>query len=400
MAVKYQSRTARRAPILDATGNVTGAVLVFHDVTQKRRAQEALRQSHERVAWLARFPDENPSPVLRASADGSVLYCNPASLKMHGWACRVGQPLPDPLSLLVREAMAEGKEAQQDVELGGRFYFVAVTPFPGEGYANFYGRDITDRKKAEEALHQRTFELQRLTETLEQRVQQRTVDLEKANEALRHLSSKLLSVQEDERKRIAGEIHDSLGACLGGIKFKVEDALQKIGETSKDAAESLKTAIPVIQEGVEECRRIQMDLRPPMLDDLGLLPTLSWFCRRFQTIYSGIRVNQEVTVREDEVPESLKIVAFRVTQEAMNNIAKHSKADRVCLCLGKIDDRMELMLEDNGRGFDLEKVLGSGSARRGLGLSNMRERTELSGGSFWIESTEGKGTTIRAWWPL
>ncbi len=388
------------APIQDSAGNVIGAVLVFHDVTEKRRAQTALREAHERAVWLARFPDENPSPVLRASADGSVLYCNPASLKMHGWACRVGQPLPDPLSPLVRQAMAEGKEAQQDLELGGRFYFVAVTPFPEEGYANFYGRDITERKNAEEGLRQRTFELQRLTETLEQRVQQRTVDLEKTNEALRNLSSRLLSAQEEERKRIAGEIHDTLGACLSGIKFKVEDVLQKIGETSKDAAESLKTVVPVIQEGVEECRRIQMDLRPSMLDDLGLLPTLSWFCRRFQAIYSGIRVDQEVTIEENEVPDSLKIVAFRVTQEAMNNIAKHSKADTVHLFLRKIDDRLELVLEDNGRGFDLQKVLGSGSTRRGLGLSSMRERTEFSGGSFWIESTEGKGTAIRAWWPL
>jgi signal transduction histidine kinase len=137
-----------------------------------------------------------------------------------------------------------------------------------------------------------------------------------------------------------------------------------------------------------------------MLDDLGLLPTLSWFCRRFQTIYSGIRVDQEVTIEESEVPVSLKIVAFRVTQEAMNNVAKHSKANTVRLCLRKIDGRMEITVEDNGQGFDLEKVLGPGSASRGLGLTNMRERAELSGGSFEMESTQGKGTAIRVWWPL
>jgi len=114
----------------------------------------------------------------------------------------------------------------------------------------------------------------------------------------------------------------------------------------------------------------------------------------------GIRVDQEVTIEESEVPDSLKIVIYRVTQEAMNNVAKHSKADLVRLCLRKIDVRMGLVVEDNGEGFDLEKVLSLESRRRGLGLTNLRERTELSGGSFEIESVEGKGTIIRAWWPI
>lgn len=137
-----------------------------------------------------------------------------------------------------------------------------------------------------------------------------------------------------------------------------------------------------------------------MLDDLGLLPTLSWFCRRFQTIYSGIRVDQEVTIEESEVPVSLKIVIYRVTQEAMNNSAKHSKANRLRLCLLKMDGRINLMVEDNGQGFDLEKVFDSENTNRGLGLTNMRERIELSGGFFEIESAKGKGTVVRGWWPV
>ena len=143
-----------------------------------------------------------------------------------------------------------------------------------------------------------------------------------------------------------------------------------------------------------------MDLRPSMLDDLGLLPTLSWFCRRFQAVYSGIRVEQGIDIQEHEVPNALKIVIYRVTQEAMNNIAKHSKADRVHLSLQKIDYRIELMLQDNGRGFDPEEAVSLESTKRGLGLTSMRERIELSGGFFDIESIEGKGTMIRASWPL
>jgi len=268
-----------------------------------------------------------------------------------------------------------------------------------DALAGRLGKTI-QRKRAEEALRERSLELQQLNETLEQRVAERTAELATTNETLRHLSTKLLSAQEDERKRIAGDLHDTLGASLAGIKFKGERALEQIGDPANAASESLNTIIPEIQEAIEECRRIQMDLRPSTLDDLGLLPTLSWYFRRFRSIYSGIRIEHEIDIQEGDVPHSLKIVAFRVTQEAMNNIAKHSQADLVCLSLRKKDRSLELILRDNGRGFNPEKVGSQETTTRGLGLTSMRERTELSGGSFNFESTEGKGTIIRASWPI
>jgi signal transduction histidine kinase len=229
---------------------------------------------------------------------------------------------------------------------------------------------------------------------------ERSLQLAKANEALRDLSTRLLSAHEEERKRIAGEIHDTLGAYLAAIKFKVEGAHLEIGNTASGSTEYLNTILPLIQESIEECRRIQMDLRPSILDDLGLLAGLSWLSRRFQTTYSNIQIEREIEIEEGDVPSPLKIVVFRVTQEAMNNIAKHSKAVLVRLRLRKIDGTLELILEDNGQGFNLEKVLNSESTGRGLGLKSMRERIESSGGSFAIQSTEGKGTTVCASWLL
>jgi PAS domain S-box-containing protein len=254
--------------------------------------------------------------------------------------------------------------------------------------------DITERKRAEEALRQRTIELQHLTETLDQQVKERTEELSEANKTLRQLSTRLLSAQEDERRRIAGELHDTIGSCLSGVKFKIEDVLQQVGKAPTVVGESLSTIIPVIQEGIEDCRRLQQDLRPSMLDDLGLLPTLSWFCRRYQTIYAGIKIDLEQTLEESDIPNSLKIVIYRVTQEGLNNIAKHGKADLVHLSLRRMGRMIELSIEDNGTGFDPQSV------KQGLGLMSMRERTELSGGTFTMESTIGKGTTIKASWPI
>ncbi|MGZ6220967.1 MAG: PAS domain-containing sensor histidine kinase, partial [Syntrophales bacterium] len=212
---------------------------------------------------------------------------------------------------------------------------------------------------------------------------------------LRLLSSQLLLVQENERKRIAIELHDSIGQMLTAIKFKIESILQE-----KNKKKSLETLIPLVRESIEEVRRIQMDLRPSTLDDLGVLATLEWFCREYQKIYFHIRIKKEIGLTESEISIPLKTVIYRLTQEALNNIAKHSKADLIHLSLQTMEDRVELTIKDNGIGFRLEEILSSEKPKKGLGLNSMRERAELSGGTFAIETTPGAGTLIRANWPL
>jgi len=119
---------------------------------EHRRAEQALREAHKQAEWLARFPQENPNPVLRISADGRVLYRNPAAMELPAWGCEVGKPLPESLQPLVASALAEKKQVHQDVQLDGTFYAIYVAPVPSEGYANIYGRDITDLHQAHERL--------------------------------------------------------------------------------------------------------------------------------------------------------------------------------------------------------------------------------------------------------
>lgn len=225
--------------------------------------------------------------------------------------------------------------------------------------------------------------------------------LQESEKQLRILSSQLISAQENERKRVAQELHDGIGQRLAAIKFKIESTqFRKRKSVSPAKDNPMNDIIPMIQTAVEEVRRIQMDLRPAILDDLGLLATIGWLTREFHAIYSAIQVVNQIDITESDVPNPLKIVIYRVLQEALNNIAKHSQADLVRLSLRKTDAGIELTIEDNGQGFNLEEVrLVDPAHGKGFGLASMRERTELSEGTFSVKSTKGIGTTLRASWP-
>ena len=221
-----------------------------------------------------------------------------------------------------------------------------------------------------------------------------------AEKQIRNLNNHLLMAQELERARIAGDIHDSLGASLAAIKFRADSLIQESHRCGNHVLISgLDTINRMVQENIDEVRRLQQNLRPPLLDDLGILTTVEWFCREFQTTYPDIRIEKLIDSKEEEVPQSLKIVIFRIIQEALSNVAKHGRADLVDLSLGKSNGKIELSVRDNGQGFDVNKVLSEEDSRRGLGLTRMKERTIHSGGTFTIDSAKGKGTVIRASWP-
>ena len=223
--------------------------------------------------------------------------------------------------------------------------------------------------------------------------------LRESERQLHYLSSQLLIVQENERRKIANELHDNIGQILTAIKFMIENVLDKGGIGSPYQG-SLEVMVPKIQDAIAEVRSMYTELRPTVLDDLGIVATLAWYCREFEEKNPGITIGRKFEIAETDVPQELKLTIFRIVQEAMNNIAVHSGASWAKLLVRISAERgLELEIEDNGDGFDAQGMLGSAHIR-GLGIISMRKRAELSQGFFEIDSSEGSGTAVRVHWPM
>jgi PAS domain S-box-containing protein len=402
--------------IYDVNGNLRELLSVGIDATDRKRAEEALRQSEERYRVLH---ESLRDAFVQASMDGRIVECNDLYCRMLGYS-------PEEMrALTYQELTPERWHAFEDGIVGEQIIPRGYSDVYEKEYRRKDGtiipvelrtilsrdafgqpnamwaivRDITERKRAEEALR-------RSRDELELRVQGRTAELTQANEALkaserqlRILSSRILSAHEEERKRIAHELHDSIGGVLSAIKFELENTLNKLRE-GKANPEDLEKLVGTTHYAMEEARRIYMDLRPSVLDDLGLVATVGWFARQFQSHYQNIDIQRAIELTEDEIPELLKIVLFRVMQEAFHNVAKHSQATLVDFSLTREDNRLTLTISDNGEGFAPVDPSGCESTGGGLGLVSMQERVESSGGVLLIRSSKGMGTTIQAMWDL
>ncbi len=217
-------------------------------------------------------------------------------------------------------------------------------------------------------------------------------------EQLRYLSRQILSAQEEERKRISRELHDRIAASLTEINLD----LTALGSEAAGYNQALKRRIArtqrLVQNSVEVIHAFARDLRPTALDDLGLIPALHSFAKNFLK-QTGIRVRLKVFAAVEELDSSKRTVLFRVTQEALTNVLKHARASEVEVNIAKLDGAVTLSIQDNGRSFQVERLLYSPENKR-LGLLGMRERVEMVGGSFRVQSARGQGTTIHASIPL
>lgn len=213
--------------------------------------------------------------------------------------------------------------------------------------------------------------------------------------------SRIFIIEEREAGRTAKQLHHDLRQLLSGIEFDLENSVCQIEEKeSKKGLESLRALIPKVRYSIDELLRLGAHIFPPILEDIGVLATISWLCREFQKTYSGIQIEKRIDIQENEIPFFLKIMIYKTLRDALANLAVHRKADLVRLSLQKKSKRVELTIQDNGEGFDVGEVLKKEAQRETLGLSSLRERVKLSGGAFRIKSTIGKGTTIRTSWQI
>jgi PAS domain S-box-containing protein len=263
--------------------------------------------------------------------------------------------------------------------------------------------DITALKRVEDlaaANRELTREIgrrQAVEEALKKSEQQQIKLLEQSRdmqEQLRHLSHQLLQAQEDERKRISRELHDQIVQTLLGIHVQLETLARDAATKPKGLKGRIENTQRLVAQSVEIVHRFARELRPAILDDLGLIATLHSHIKDFSK-RTGIHVALETVAGVDRLNSVLRTVLYRVAQSALANVAQHAQASRVEVRIEKLPGAVQMEIKDNGRSFAVEQVLHAKKNKR-LGLLGMRERVEMVGGSFVVESAPGQGTTIRA----
>lgn len=224
-------------------------------------------------------------------------------------------------------------------------------------------------------------------------------NLEENQARLKHLSAQLFRSQEEERKRLAQEIHDELGQPVLALKIGIENGLYNLKDAPEKIVKPLQSASNMAKNVVDKMRAMQSSLYPPTLRDFGVIAALAGFLDDFSNIYS-IHVDQDIRIGEDSIPESLRVAVFRIIQEALYNAGKHSQAEMVTVVLKLKDGALQLLVEDDGLGFDPETVIRYPAAHLGLGVTSMKERALVSGGTFSIDSRPGRGTSVRCSWQI
>jgi PAS domain S-box-containing protein len=409
-------------PLFDDSETFIGYVGISPDITERLRAEREQRRSEERLRLLTdSFTD---FAIFSLDTRGVVQTWNPGARNLFGfgeWEI-IGQrgdilfvPEDQAADIPEREmanAREKGRASDERWHLrkdGSRFFASGImVPLYDEGVLVGYAkiaRDLTERKREAE-------ELQRQRDALESIVAGRTAELAEANEALREqmeelqrvekerfsLLQRIVTTQEDERRRIARDMHDSLGQQLTALRLKLASVKSDSFGNGRLGVE-LEALQAMGQRIDSEVNFLVWELRPTALDDLGLVAAIETYTREWAR-HSGITAEFHAgRLGKERLEPNVETNLYRITQEALNNVFKHSKAKNANLVLESRRNEIVLVIEDDGIGFDSEATRKTGSDR-GLGLLGMRERAAIIGGTVEIESSPGKGTTVFARVPL
>jgi two-component system CheB/CheR fusion protein len=406
-------------PYRTTEDRIDGVIVTFLDITQRKKAEGLLRESEERLRLL--IESVTDYSIIIQDTEGRIEIWNSGAERMFGYASKeaIGQSIeiiftPEDREQgahleEMRRARDDGRAADERWHIrkdGTRFYVSGVLTALRSGVLTGYAkiaRDLTKSKQAEE-------DLRRAHEQLEQSVLERTNDLARANEALRienaerrqvekarlQLLRQLVRTQEDERRRIAREIHDHLGQQSTALRLNLE-ALKEMCVNYGELCEPIEQAQAIAIRLDSEVDFLAWELRPASLDDLGLAVALDNFVKEWSAHF-GIPVDYHSTGMDKERPSpETETNLYRIAQEALNNTYKYAQASRVDVLLERRDHHVVLIIEDDGVGFDPKDEIAS---RKGLGLIGMSERATLIGGTLEIESAPNQGATIFARVPV
>ena len=370
-------------PLRDDANRLRGAVAAYVDITERRPAERAQAQ-------LAAIVESNSDAIIGRGIDKTIYSWNPAAERLFGWTAReaIGQSIrittpPETwgardaiIERVARGAIVESVETVRVHKNGARF-FAEVTYSPvkdAQGRVvsiSMVIRDITERKRAEQALRDYT-----------RRVES--------------MSRELIKVQESERATIARELHDQIGQVLGAAKLSLQ--VMRRQPAAQTFHRGLDEVVEALSEALQETRTLALRLRPPQLDDLGLARAVRLYAERLADA-SQMKLHFSSTSLPT-VPTPLDIACFRVAQEALQNIFRHAAAENVWIDLSAENDVLRLAVRDDGKGCDLAAMRTRVRQGHSLGLVNMEERVALAGGSIEVLSHPGKGTAIHAAFPL
>lgn len=380
--------------------SIQGVNVVVQEVTAQREAEARLRASEERFRAIADHAGEFIFRY-RLGPPLTVEYVSPSATAFTGYSPQ--EYIDDP-ELGFRQVHPDDRASmelfradpstfRERIELRwvrkeGRVIWVeqSVSVLRDETGrpAIFQGvvRDITERKAAEQAI----------AEALAAERAARAA-LQASEARLRGIGERLVAVQEEERRHLARELHDEIGQSLTALNLMLSFAPTL---PSEQAATRLRDARAQVAEIIAKVRQRSLDLRPGLLDDLGLLAALEWYVARY-TRQTGIKVNFIAATLELRLAPEIELTAYRIVQEGLTNVARHAEVAEVRLRVWVADDRLMLQVEDQGRGMEVDAALAAGTSS---GLVGMRERVSLLGGELTLNSEPGQGTLLLADLPL
>ncbi len=394
--------------VQDDDGQAIGLVGVSQDLRSLKEAQGALRRKEEE---FQAFANSLPELSWMVDGEGKVLWRNerwyeytgtkPEDMEDGGWeSVYDAEILPSVLERW-RESMRTGSDFEMEYPLRGadgtyRWFLTRIRPVrDGDGnVARWYGTatNIDEQRQLLQSLSEARDEL-------EKRVLERTTELQAATESLHELSARLLQMRDDEQRRLARELHDSVGQLLAAIGMNIAVIASEANKLTPGTAKCVSENAELVNEVSREIRTISHLLHPPLLDEAGLASALRWYIEGFAK-RSRIHVDLEIPPDLGRMPNDSEIAMFRVVQECLTNIHRHSGSVTASIRVEKDRERLRLEVQDRGKGIAAEQLRSlSRSGKIGVGFSGMRERLRQLGGTIEIESGD-EGTVVRAMLPI